>query len=99
MTSALATIHAPAAAPIMPADLRQIVRDTVFPDATDAELALFAHDCQRQGVHPLDRLIHPQIRMNKGKRRYVAVTSIDLMRSRAADTGEHAGTEDAEYGA
>lgn len=98
MSNGLATIQKPAAAPIMPADLKQIVRDTVFPDATDAELALFAHDCARQGVHPLDRLLHPQVRTSQGKRRYVAVTSIDLMRSRAADTGEHAGTDDAEYG-
>lgn len=98
MTTSTLAHTAPAAAPIMPAELKQIVRDTVFPDSTDAELALFAHDCARQGVHPLDRLIHPQVRMSKGKRRYVAVTSIDLMRSRAADTGEHAGTDDATYG-
>jgi len=73
---------------------RELVRRTVFPNSTDDELALFIHDCQRQGVHPLDRLIHPQIRMNQNQRRYVAVTGIDLMRSRAADTGEHAGSDD-----
>lgn len=72
-------------------ELTKTVRAAVFPDSTPAELALYFHDCERNGVHPLDRMLHPQKR--KGK--YVCVTSIDLFRSRAGDTGEHAGTDDA----
>lgn len=80
------------------ADLRGAVRNSVFPDANDAEMALYFHDCRRSNVHPLDRLIHPQVRTDKrGVRRYTAVTSIDLFRSRAGDTGEHAGTDDAVF--
>lgn len=71
-----------------------VVQATVFPGSTKEELALYLHDCARQGVHPLDRLIHPSVRTNKGTRRYVAITSIDLMRSRADDTGQYAGNDD-----
>jgi phage recombination protein Bet len=74
---------------------RELVRRTVFPGSNDDELEVFLYDCQRQGVHPLDRMIHPIIRTDsKGARRYSPVTSIDLFRARAGSTGEHAGTDD-----
>src|SRR5262249_11383146 len=57
------------------------------------ELGLYLHDCKRHGVHPLDKLLH----FTKRGGRYVPVTSIDLMRSRAADSGELAGSEDAVF--
>lgn len=69
----------------------ELVKRTVAQGATDAELKLFLYDCQRQGVHPLDRLLH----FTKRGGKYTPITSIDLMRSRAADTGEYAGSEDA----
>lgn len=68
-----------------------LVKATVAKDATDAELQLFMYDCARQGVHPLDRLIH----FTKRKGKYTPITSIDFMRARAAETGAHAGTDDA----
>lgn len=77
---------------------RDLIKRTVFQGSSDDELSLYLHDCQRQGVHPLDRLIHPTIRTYKGQRKYTAITSIDLMRSRAGDTGDHAGTDDVVYG-
>ena len=82
------------------AELVETVKQAVFPDANDGELALFFHDCQRQNCHPLDRLIHPTVYVDQktGKRRYVAVTSIDLMRSRAADSGGYAGSDEPEFG-
>lgn len=81
---------------VLPTVNKELVRRTVFEGATDDELDLYLHDCAHQGVHPLDRLIHPQIRKDQktGKRRYAAVTSIDLMRSRAEDTGTYAGNDD-----
>lgn len=77
----------------------QVVRDSVFKDATDSELKLYLHDCQRTGVHPLDRLIHPTIHTDRktGARRYTAITSIDLFRARAEDTGTYAGNDDPVY--
>lgn len=70
-----------------------LVKRTVAQGATDAELRLFLYDCQRRGVHPLDRLLH----FTKRGGKYVPIVSIDLMRSRAADTGEYAGNDDAEF--
>src|SRR5437867_819434 len=72
------------------ADEIELVRKTVAAGATDAELKLYLFDCQRQGVHPLDRLLH----FTKRGGKYTPVTSIDLMRTRAADTGEYAGSDD-----
>jgi phage recombination protein Bet len=69
----------------------ELVRNTVAKGATPEELQLFLYDCQRRGVHPLDKLIH----FTKRAGRYVPVTSIDLMRSRAAESGELAGSDDA----
>lgn len=78
-------------APTVTQEQIALVKATVAKDATDAELKLFMYDCARQGVHPLDRLIH----FTKRKGKYTPITSIDFMRSRAAETGAHAGTDDA----
>ena len=74
-------------------DQKELVKKTVFPDATDAELQLFFFDCTRRGIHPLDKLIHPTKRNGK----YTPMTSIDLFRQRASESGEHMGTDDAVY--
>lgn len=70
-----------------------LIRKTIAAEASDAELALFFYDCRRRGVHPLDKLIH----FTKRKGKYTPVTSIDFFRSRAAQTHEHMGTDDAVY--
>lgn len=74
-------------------DQLAIIKETIAKDATPAELQLYLYDCKRQGVHPLDRLFH----FTKRNGKYTPVTSIDLMRSRAAETKEHAGTDDAVF--
>lgn len=80
-----------------PFDL-ELIRRTVAVGATDDELALYLHDCQRRGVHPLDRLLHFTIRKDKqGNRRYTPIVGIDLFRARAGETGQHAGTDDAVF--
>jgi phage recombination protein Bet len=71
-------------------DQLELVKRTVASGATDDELRLFIHDCQRRGVHPLDRLLH----FTKRGGKYTPITGIDFMRSRAADTGEYAGNDD-----
>lgn len=90
MTQALA--ERPTAA-VVTADQLELVKRTVAQGATDAELKLYLYDCQRQGVHPLDRLLH----FTKRGGKYTPVTSIDLMRIRAAETGDYAGNEDAYF--
>ena len=74
-------------------DQLDLVRRTVAAGATEAELKLYLYDCQRQGVHPLDRLLH----FTKRGGKYTPVTSIDLMRIRAAETNEYAGSADAVF--
>jgi phage recombination protein Bet len=76
-------------------DQLALVKRTVANGATEAELKLYLYDCARQGVHPLDRLLH----FTKRGGRYTPVTSIDLMRIRAAETGEYAGSDDALFDA
>jgi len=78
---------------IVTPDQIDLVKKTVAQGATDAELKLYLYDCARQGVHPLDRLIH----FTKRGGKYTPVTSIDLMRIRAAETGEYAGSDDAVF--
>jgi phage recombination protein Bet len=91
MTDALALALAPAASvPVVTRDQLELIKRTVAVGATDAELELFLFDCQRRGVHPLDRLIH----FTKRGGRYTPITSIDFLRGRAHDTGEMAGSDD-----
>jgi phage recombination protein Bet len=92
MNTSLAVVPEPPAPFVTPAQL-DLIKATVARDATDAELALYLFDCQRRGVHPLDRLIHFTKRAGK----YTPITSIDFMRTRAATTGECAGIEDAQF--
>lgn len=74
-------------------DQVSLIKRTIANGATTEELKLFFYDCQRHGVHPLDRMIH----FTKRGGRYTPITSIDLMRTRAADTGEMAGSDDAAF--
>jgi phage recombination protein Bet len=77
--------------PAVPAEQLALIKRTIAKDATDDELALFIHDCARQGVHPLDKLIH----FTKRKGKYTPITSIDFFRIRAGDSGECLGSDDA----
>lgn len=83
------------AAPLVTADQLDLVKKTVAQGATDAELKLYLYDCARQGVHPLDRMIH----FTKRGGKYTPITSIDFMRTRAADSGDYAGSDDAVFDA
>jgi phage recombination protein Bet len=74
-------------------DQLELVKRTVAADATPDELKLYLYDCARQGVHPLDKLVH----FTKRQGKYTPITSIDFMRIRAAETGEYAGSDDAVF--
>lgn len=89
MTTAIA--ERPAA---LPKDQLELVRRTVANGATNDELALFLYDCERRGIHPLDKLLH----FTKRGGKYTPVTSIDFMRAQAAMSGEMAGSEDPVFG-
>lgn len=78
------------AAPSVTPDQMELIRKTIAKDATPDELRLYLYDCARQGVHPLDKLIH----FTKRSGKYTPVTSIDFMRIQAANTGECLGISD-----
>ncbi len=79
-------------------DQLTLARNTVANGLQDAEFELFLYDCKRQGVHPLDRLLIPVVTLDdKGVRHLSMWTTIDLLRSRAAESGEYAGSEDAQF--
>lgn len=84
-TAALATIS--------DADL-VVLRTTLNPDLTDAELRLFALVAARSGLDPFTR----QIYAVKRKGRVTFQTSIDGYRSIAERTGEYDGQDEPEYG-
>jgi phage recombination protein Bet len=88
-------VQAAARAPgvALSAEQLALVRRTIAQGATDDELALYLYDCQRHGVHPLDKLLH----FTKRGGKYVPITSIDLMRTRAAETGDCLGISDAYF--
>jgi phage recombination protein Bet len=87
MTNALE----PSSLPVVTPDQHALITRTIAPDATPDELKLYLFDCARHGVHPLDKLLH----FTKRKGKYTPITSIDLMRIRAAETGECLGISDA----
>ena len=89
LTEAPAAIAAPTATP----EQLELIKRTVPQGAPQTEPEPFFYDCARRGVHPLDKLIHFTKRAGK----YTPVTSIDFMRSRAAMTGDYAGSDDAVF--
>ena len=87
MTTAITTEQAPTITP----EQLALIKKTIAKDATATELELFLYDNARRGIHPLDKLLH----FTKRGGKYVPVTSIDLMRSRAAMTQAYGGQDDA----
>jgi len=72
----------------------KIARDTVAKGLDENQFAVYLYNCQRQGVHPLDGLIVPVLRTDDGQKKLTFVTTVDLLRSRAAETDDYAGSDD-----
>lgn len=72
---------------IVTTEQTELIKKTICQGATDGEMKLFFFDCQRRGVHPLDKLIH----FTKRDGKYTPVTSIDFFRLRAHSSGAYAG--------
>jgi phage recombination protein Bet len=76
---------------------RKLARATVAKGLNDAEFELLLYECRRAGVHPLDKMLIPVVRTLNGERRLTFTTTVDLLRSRAAETGEYGGSDDAVF--
>lgn len=78
------------------ADQLELAKNTIAKGLDNDEFELFKYNCHRQGIHPLDGLLIPIKRNDSesGGKRLTFVTTVDLLRSRAADTNEYAGSDD-----
>jgi len=77
-------------------DIRKMVKDS-YPRLYDEDIDLYIHECERRGVDPLSRLIVPRPNNKKAKDGSwyrggppAWITSIDLMRAKADETGRYA---------
>jgi len=68
-------------------DMIEVIKSTIFPDATEAELKLYVYYCEIKGVHPMSKLIHPIKRKDK----VTFQSSIDYLRSESEDAGDYLG--------
>ena len=84
---------------IVTSEQKALVKSVIFPDATDDELSLFVFQCQRKGVHPLDKFIYPVKRRSgtDGTTKLTFQASIDYMRSEADGSGEYDGQDEPEF--
>lgn len=109
MSQALSTVqHGGGIGPtaeFLTAEHKRIIKSTLCPpDTTDDEALFFFAACERLKMDPFARQIHLVIRKvwNKDTKQYdrklSIQTGIDGYRSIADDTGEYAGSDDAEYG-
>jgi phage recombination protein Bet len=82
---------------IVTSEQMKLARETVAKDLDDNQFALFCYNCTRLGIHPLDGLLVPIVRNDQGTPRLTFVNTVDLLRSRAAETGDYAGSSDPDF--
>ena len=77
----------------------ELIKRTIFKDATDDELALFFYEAKRRGVHPMDRMIFPVVRKDASGERHVTFQmGIDYLRAAGEETGKYVGQDPIQYG-
>jgi phage recombination protein Bet len=87
-----------AVATIDPAEVERVVANTIFPNSTPEERAVYYYKCQLVGVHPLSQKITPVKFNSESGPKLTFIVGIDVMRSRAMETGQYDGCDDVDYG-
>ena len=79
--------------------LMAVIKKAIFKTADDSELALYIHKCTEVGVSPLSKSIVPiKFKDNKDGGFIVTfITTIDVYRSLAEETGEYDGQDEATF--
>ena len=95
-TAALAVRSSNGHALVVNAEKLDLIRQTLAPDLTDAQLVFFGEVCNRLGLDPFKRQIHAVVRKTKNQdgtytKRMVIQSGIDGLRSIAQRTGRYAG--------
>ncbi len=75
----------------------QLIKRTVAIGATDDELELFLHQCQKTGLDPLAKQIYFQKYSTKAGPKMSIITGIDGYRLVADRTGKYAGNDEAVF--
>jgi phage recombination protein Bet len=75
----------------------QVVRNSIFPKGTDAEIALYMYRCETLGIDPLSKMLNPIAYGSGDNRKLSFIVSIDLLRTQSEETEEYAGMDEPDY--
>lgn len=81
-------------------ELIEVMRSSLYPGASPTSVKLVLGYCKASGLDPLTKPVHivPMWDKNTRQMRDVIMPGIDLYRTKAARTGQHAGTEEPQFG-
>lgn len=81
-------------------ELIEVLQSSLYPGASPASVKLVLGYCKASGLDPLTKPVHivPMWDKNTRSMREVIMPGIDLYRTKAARTGQHAGTDEPQFG-